>query len=172
MESKGEHSDPAWNGSRNPLTRLDRALLEVIATKLATSNDSIDDYIRKTLLYYSIDYCELAEMVISTLQELKEDDLISQSNETEYAATLLGQAVVASSLTPEDGLFVHTELRKALQAFVMEGEMHVLYSFTPVQATNGNINWQTFRKEVDRLDGSNLRVLDFVGLKPLIINKM
>lgn len=144
----------------------------MIATKLATSNDSIDDYIRKTLLYHLTDHCELAEMVVLTLKELIDDDLISQSNETEYAATLLGQAVVASSLTPEDGLFVHRELRKALRAFVMEGEMHILYSFTPVQAANGNINWQTFRKEVDHLDESNLRVLDFVGLKPLIINKM
>ena len=111
-------------------------------------------------------------MVFSTLQELKDAGLISQSKETEYAATLLGQAVVASSLTPEDGLFVHRELRKASQAFVMEGDMHVLYLFTPVQAANGNINWQSFRKEVDRLDESNLRVLEFVGLKPLTINKM
>ena len=144
----------------------------MIATKLATSDDSVDDYIRRTLLYHSIDHCVLADMVFSTLQELKDAGLISQSKETEYAATLLGQAVVASSLTPEDGLFVHRELRKASQAFVMEGDMHVLYLFTPVQAANGNINWQSFRKEVDRLDESNLRVLEFVGLKPLTINKM
>jgi DNA polymerase theta len=136
------------------------------------SNDSIDDYIRKTLLFHSIDRNELAEMVLSTVQELKETRLIEESNGSEYSATSLGQAIVASSLTPEDGLFVHRELRKAMQAFVMDGEMHVLYSFTPVQAAHGNINWQIFRKEVDRLDESNLRVLEFVGLKPLVLNKM
>jgi replicative superfamily II helicase len=147
-------------------------LLEVISTKLATSRDSIDDYIRKTLLFYSIDRNELSDMVLSTMQDLKENGLIEEVDGLDYSATLLGQAVVASSLAPEDGLFVHRELRRALQAFVMDGEMHVLYSFTPVQAAHGNINWQIFRKEVDRLDESNMRVLDFVGLKPLVINKM
>jgi hypothetical protein len=147
-------------------------LLEVISTKLATSRVSIDDYTRKTLLFYSIDRNELANMVLSTMQDLKETGLIEEIDELDYSATLLGQAVVASSLAPEDGLFVHRELRKALQAFVMDGEMHVLYSFTPVQAAHGNINWQIFRKEVERLDESNMRVLDFVGLKPLVINKM
>jgi DNA polymerase theta len=147
-------------------------LLEVISTKLATSRVSIDDYIRKTLLFYSVDRNELADMVLSTMQDLKETGLIEEIDELDYSATLLGQAVVASSLAPEDGLFVHRELRKALQAFVMDGEMHVLYSFTPVQAAHGNINWQIFRKEVERLDESNMRVLDFLGLKPLVINKM
>ncbi|KAA8570497.1 hypothetical protein EYC84_002766 [Monilinia fructicola] len=117
---------------------IKRALLEIIATKLATSSEAIDDYAQS----YS------------------------------YEATRLGQAVVASSLAPEDGLFVHKELRKSLEAFVLDGEMHVLYTFTPVQATQGNINWQVFRKEVDMLDESNLRVLGFVGLKPSLINKM
>ncbi|PMD31140.1 P-loop containing nucleoside triphosphate hydrolase protein [Hyaloscypha variabilis F] len=151
---------------------IKRALLEVIATRLATSNDSIDDYVRRTLLYYSIDRNELAQMVLSTVQELKETGLIDEIIGSEYSATPLGQAIVTSSLTPEDGLFVHRELRKAMGAFVMDGEMHVLYSFTPVQAAHGDINWQIFRKEVDCLDESNLRVLEFVGLKPLIINKM
>ena len=98
--------------------------------------------------------------------------LYADSRIIRYSATPLGQAVVASALNPEDGLFVHRELRKALGAFVMDGEMHVLYSFTPVQAAHGNINWQVFRKEVECLDESNLRVLEFVGLKPHIINKM
>lgn len=149
-----------------------RALLEVMATKLATANDSIDDYVRRTLLFLSIDGNELAAMVLSTLQELKETGLVEESNGREYSATPLGQAIVASSLTPEDGLFVYRELRKAMQALVMDGEMHVLYCFTPVHAAHGQINWQIFRKEVDRLDESNMRALEFVGLKPLTIDKM
>lgn len=111
-------------------------------------------------------------MVEATLEDLLESKLIAQAQSYSYEATRLGQAVVASSLAPEDGLFVHKELRKSLEAFVLDGEMHVLYTFTPVQATQGNINWQVFRKEVDMLDESNLRVLGFVGLKPSLINKM
>jgi hypothetical protein len=119
---------------------------------------------KKTLLYRSMDHDELAIVVRSTVKELEEKGLVKKAAAREFAPTLLGQAIVASSLTPEDGLFVHTELRRALQAFVMDAEMHVLYSFTPVQATQTNINWQIFRKEVEGLSESNLRVLDFVGL--------
>ncbi|KUJ22243.1 P-loop containing nucleoside triphosphate hydrolase protein [Mollisia scopiformis] len=149
-----------------------RALLEIIATKLATSEESTDHYIKNTLLYHTIDHDELTSMVKETVEELETSELITKGSDTEYSATLLGQAIVASSLTPEDGLFVHRELRKALQAFVMNGEMHVLYLFTPMQAAQTNINWQIFSNEVERLDESNLRVLKFVGLKPLNIIKL
>lgn len=119
-------------------------MLEIIATKLATSEESTDHYIKNTLLYHTIDHDELTSMVKETVEELETSELITKGSDTEYSATLLGQAIVASSLTPEDGLFVHRELRKALQAFVMDGEMHVLYLFTPVQAAQTNINWQIF----------------------------
>ena len=148
-----------------------RALLEAIASRLAVGDDSIDDYATKTLLSYSIDHDDLACMVKSTIGELQGTGLIKKDH-TLYEATLLGQAIVASALSPEDGLFVYRELRKALQAFVLDGEMHVLYSFTPVQTNHSAINWQAFRKEVESFDENNLRVLEFVGLKLQIINRM
>lgn len=111
-------------------------------------------------------------MVTSTLQDLEQNELIKKDHIDIFHATLLGQAIVASSLTPEDGLFVHRELRKALKAFVMDGEMHVLYSFTPVQATQGNIDWHTFLKEVEKLDESNQRAFGFVGLKMTELTRM
>jgi hypothetical protein len=119
---------------------------------------------KKTLLYRSMDHDELTVMVRSTVKELEEKELVKKAAAGEFAPTLLGQAIVASSLTPEDGLFVHAELCRALQAFVMDAEMHALYSFTPVQAAQTKINWQIFRKEVEGLSESNLRVLNFVGL--------
>lgn len=147
-------------------------MLEVIATNLAVGDESIDDYVQKTLLYQSVPRDEIASMVESTLQNLLETNLVTRSNDLEYTATLLGQAIVASSLTPSDGLFVHRELRKALGAFVMDGELHALYIFTPVQSVNANINWQTFQKEVEGLDESNLKVIEFVGIKHSVINQM
>lgn len=150
----------------------DRALLEVMAIKLATNSESLDEYVQKTLLYRTMDHGELAEMVKTAIEELRKDELIERGPDTEYSATLLGQAIVVSSLTPEDGLFVYRELRRAMQAFAMDGEMHVLYLFTPVQGPQTNINWQVFSNEVERLDENNLRVLSLVGLKPLTIIKL
>lgn len=143
-----------------------------MATKLATNEESLNDYIKNTLLYHSIDHCELSEMVSVAVDELQKSELVERSPGAECSATLLGQAIVASSLTPEDGLFVYRELRRALQALVMDGEMHILYLFTPVQGAQMNINWQAYGNEVERLDESNLRALHFIGLKPLTIIKL
>ncbi|TVY30431.1 Helicase and polymerase-containing protein [Lachnellula hyalina] len=151
---------------------IKRALLEVIAIKLATCEESVNDYMRRTLLYHSVDSEELGVTISSTLDDLSKSGLVKIIDGSTYAATTLGEAVVASSLTPEDGLFVHRELLKALQGFAMDSDLHALYTFTPVQTTQSNVNWRIFRHEVERLDESNMRALQFVGLKPMLINKM
>lgn len=147
-------------------------MLEIISIKLATSIESIDEFINNTLLCHSLNQSDLSQLVQSSLQELSKQGFIDFVNKNEYRSTQLGGAVVSSGLTPEDGLFVYSELRKAHRAFVMDGEMHALYIFTPIQAMQPNINWRIFREEVENFDESNLRVLEFVGLKLVFINKM
>jgi len=43
------------------------------------------------------------------------------------AATQLGSAVVASGLSPDEGLTVFAELQKARRCFVLENELHTIY---------------------------------------------
>ena len=43
------------------------------------------------------------------------------------AATQLGSAVVASALSPDEGLAVFAELQKARRCFVLENELHTIY---------------------------------------------
>ena len=150
-----------------------RALLEVIAVRLATHGDAVQDYIQRTLLHHTMDQNVLKVMVKATMEDLLTTELISVDDTGSYEATLLGQAIVAASLTPEDGIFIHRELQRALRAFVMDGEMHVFYIFTPVQSSGlADINWPIFRKEIDSLDESGLRVLNFVGINPAFVNRM
>lgn len=54
----------------------------------------------------------------------------------------------------------------------MDGEMHILYTFTPVQELSVSINWQVFRSEMEALDKSGFRVMTFLGLKPTVVNRM
>jgi len=48
----------------------------------------------------------------------------------ELLATQLGQATVASALSPEEALVVFRELRKARRSFVLENELHIIYLVT------------------------------------------
>ncbi|KAF4926296.1 DNA polymerase theta [Colletotrichum viniferum] len=152
--------------------RIQRALLEVIAVRLATSKDALDDYLRKTLLAHAGPPEPLQECVETSLKNLQSMGFITADVLGNYQPTKLGHAIVASALDPDDGVFIHKELEKALQAFVMDGEMHILYTFTPVHDFGTNINWQVFRNEMENLDDSGHRVLGFLGLKRAVINRL
>ncbi|KAI9885208.1 MAG: hypothetical protein M1823_003011 [Watsoniomyces obsoletus] len=152
---------------------IKRALLEVIVTGLATSRDGIDEYMKRTLLASLSGPDVLAETISSTIESLESDQLITAAPPGTYRGTQLGQAIVAASMTPEDGMFVHEEIVRALRAFVMDTDLHVFYMFTPIQAsTLGDINWIVFRDQIDLLDESGLRVLRYVGVSPGVVNRM
>ena len=44
-----------------------------------------------------------------------------------YMPTQLGAAVLASALSPDEGLAVFVELQKARKNFVLENELHIVY---------------------------------------------
>ncbi|KAF3762423.1 hypothetical protein M406DRAFT_92805 [Cryphonectria parasitica EP155] len=152
--------------------RIQRALLEAVAVRLATSQESLDDYIRRTLLYHSIDVEKIHDLVKTSLSDLQSRGFIAIDQFSNFEATQLGKAIVTSSLDPEDGIFIHEELKKALRAFVLDGEMHILYMFTPVQNMSVTINWKVYSIEMEGLDESGMRVLGFLGLKPTEIIRM
>ena len=141
--------------------------------RLATHKAAVQEYVQKTLLYHTMDRQELDALVETTLDDLLASDLITLDNLGSYEATRLSEATVAAYLTPEDGIFLYGELRRALQAFVMDGDMHIFYTFTPLYNTGAtDIKWPVFRREMERLDESGLRVLDFVGINPALVNRM
>ena len=151
---------------------IKRALLEVITVRLATHMAAIQEYVQKTLLFHTVDRALSDSMVSKTLEELMESGLVAVDSYGGYEATLLSKAIVASYLTPEDGIFLEGELRRALRAFVMDGEMHIFYTFTPLYNSQTDVNWPILRREIEGLDESGLRVLEFVGVNPGLVNRM
>jgi hypothetical protein len=150
-----------------------RALLEAIATRLVSSREAIDEFMRCTLLCKTREEPEIEKLIETSLQELVDKGLIRLRDDESYESTKLGAAIVASSFSPDDGIFVYEELKRALQAFVMDGEMHIFYMFTPLSvAMNTNIDWLVFRDQLDLLDESGIRALLFVGVQPGFVNNM
>ncbi|CAO1598019.1 hypothetical protein XANCAGTX0491_001796 [Xanthoria calcicola] len=165
---------PRVESSMKPEKRgIKRALLEVLTVRLATHRSAIDEYIRRTLLYHSMDKEMLSRWVEDTMEELQSLGQVKVDATGSYEATPLARATVGSGMTPEDGVFVQDELQRALRAFVMDGEMHVFYMFTPINIWGiSEINWRIFRNEIERLDESGMRVLAFVGISPAFVNRM
>ena len=53
--------------------------------------------------------------------------LTDQQEVQKYHPTQLGSAVLASSMSPDEGLAVFAELQKARQCFVLANELHIIY---------------------------------------------
>ncbi|OAT13929.1 DNA polymerase theta subunit [Blastomyces gilchristii SLH14081] len=165
---------PAIASGLTPEKRgIKRALLEAIATRLVSSRETVNEYVTCTLLYQNMETDELFSMVDSTLKELVDHGLVDLKQDEYFEPTQLGQAVVSSSLSPEDGIFIHDELKRALKSFVMDGEMHIFYMFAPLQnSAPADIDWSIFRDQMNNLDESGIRALQLVGVEPAFVNKM
>lgn len=153
---------------------IKRALLEIIGIRMVSSRDALDQYIRSSLLWHTMDHGQANQMVETAIEELIDQRLI-QRTEFEHclAPTKLGMAVVASGLSPEDGVFVHSELSRALESLVMDGDLHIFYLFTPVQTVGlSEISWLTFRNQLESLDESGLRAMRLIGVKPAFVNRL
>ena len=121
-----------------------------------------------------MDRALVLEMVEKAISDLLENGLVRKGEHEDcFEPTRLGVAVVASGLSPEDGVFVHSELQRAIQSFVMDGEMHIFYLFTPVQTTGlAEIAWLTFRNQLDDLDDSGMRAIRLIGVDPAFVNRL
>ena len=150
-----------------------RALLEVITVRLATHPIAVQEYLRRTLLFHTIHWDRLQKMVEIAIEQLTVEGFITIDNSGSYEASQLSRATVSSYMTPEDGLLIHDELRRAMQAFVMDGEMHIFYLFTPIHFYGTTeIDWQIFRREMENLEDSGMRVLKQIGVNPGLVIKM
>ena len=154
QQNSGEGGKPKKSSN---LSAMKRALLEVVASRTATTTHEIETYASCTLLFAEMRRmstppsekdCEKI-LLQSTLKFLIENEFIAQRNgniseraecaakrETEmsaggqnlqFYATQLGEATVASALAPEEALVVFSEFRKARRNFVLENELHIIY---------------------------------------------
>ena len=148
-QNNGEAGKPKKSSN---LSAMKRAILEVVASRTATTIHEIETYASCTLLFAEMskrmstspsdsDSENTTKILLqSTLKFLIENEFIAQRCATkretdlseegqnlEFYATQLGVATVASALAPEEALVVFSELRKARRNFVLENELHIIY---------------------------------------------
>ena len=131
---------------KNNFSAMKRALLEVIASGVASKEQEIKLYASCTLYFAELEVntadnpmTSLSKPLSETMAFLSQNDFISsrpqpadiQSPDSgptqEFYATQLGMATVASALSPDEALVVFGELSKARKRFVLENELHIIY---------------------------------------------
>ncbi|GFR73382.1 DNA polymerase theta-like, partial [Elysia marginata] len=175
------HFDPGEGLSRS----LKRAVLEVVVSGVAPSPEDVMTYVNCTLLSASLNCdssCEnsnsllidsciqfLQDNEFVTVQKSKNDDGVEVSH---FHPTLLGSAILASSLSPDEGLAVFAELQKARRAFVLDTDLHIIYLVTPMYASDmssSSLDWCHYYALWEALTPADRRVAEMVGVSEAFI---
>lgn len=99
--------------------------------------------------------------------------LNEDTSEMNYMATRLGTACLASSMPPNDGFLLFSELQKSRQSFVLESDLHAVYLVTPFSVCYQmqDIDWLGYLDMWERLPASTRRVGEMVGVRESFLVK-
>lgn len=143
--------------------RLKRAILEIVASGVASTPCDIQLFAQCTLLAVGNTNTSIID---ETLEFLVENEFL-RLVDMKYTPSGLGKACLTSSIPPEDGLALLTELDKARQCFVLDSELHLVYLVTPYSACHqwGTIDWMFYLNLWEKLPKNLKKVGEVVGVK-------
>lgn len=162
---------------------MKRAILEVVVSGVAKTPQEINAYASSTMLAASMQQDasdrSLNDQIIKKCAEfLKDNEFIflkgnyeESPKRLEFVPTQLGVAVLASALSPDEGLLVFKELQKARKCFVLENELHILYLVTPIYMVISQIDWWEYLCIWEKLPADMKRVSDLVGVSESFLSK-
>ncbi|XP_053395972.1 DNA polymerase theta-like [Mercenaria mercenaria] len=160
---------------------MKRAILEVVVSGVAMSPAEVSCYASCTLLAASLtkEEDQTKDLIQQCVQFLQENEFVCTQKikgpegvESErFVPTQLGAAVLASSISPDEGLVVFSELQRARQCFVLENELHIIYQVTPIYAQIDSIDWYQYFSIWETLTIGMRKVAELVGIQESFLAK-
>ncbi|KAJ6216152.1 hypothetical protein RDWZM_007309 [Blomia tropicalis] len=149
---------------------LKRALLEVISNGLVNNYNDLASYIRCTFLQNSQPEisAEMLSIIEQVFQYLIQNKLIYVAN-SKLIISSLGKAIVMSGFDPDDGLFIHDELYRAMTNFNLKNPLHLIYQATPTNIADQmeqKIRWHHYYDFIwNNLSDEYRNVASLVGIE-------
>lgn len=153
-----------------------RAILEMIASEVASTNVELELYAKCTLLFTQKEVPET--LLNTTLLKLLQFELIrcqEVDDVKRFFATSLGKACLSSSMAPNDGLTLFFELQKARECIVLETDLHLIYLVTPYSVSSqwADLDWLHLLTMYQSLSNAMKRVSNLIGIEEgFIIGRM
>jgi hypothetical protein len=169
---------------------IKRAILEIVVSGVAQETNDLIKYASCTLLVQQeaqeSSKPEQNDFIKQCLDWLIKNNFIAnvqikiQDSESKqiYKATSLGNAVLASAMAPDEGLVIFDELQKAMQCFVLENELQLIYEVTPINISEywlnsaSTIDWNFYLSVIEGFSSDRKRVANLVGVRESFIIKM
>ncbi|EIE23289.1 hypothetical protein COCSUDRAFT_42188 [Coccomyxa subellipsoidea C-169] len=144
---------------------MDRAVLEVVASKAVATKHDVKRYVQCTLLAATKDFQEVVtKAATDALRSLQQQRLITWEQKAGlWGPTLLGSAVVASGLDIQNALDYKQDLDKAREGLCLDSDLHLCYLITP-RSEDVCRNWETCCNVIRSVQGVQAKVRELVGV--------
>lgn len=171
-----------------------KTVLEVIANGLAKHLCEINTYLKCT--FFANSFSSTA-----TNEDLSYDDICQQSikkvidlliknnfifdynildkgkskpidkDQIDIKITSLGQAIVASGISPSDGLFIFNELQRCREKLCLLNDLHLVYQTTPTYIASQipNIDWKVYLNIYIKMNDAEKKVADLINIQETFI---
>ncbi|XP_052244253.1 DNA polymerase theta-like [Dreissena polymorpha] len=185
------HSTLVRSEGESLSSSMKRAILEVVVSGVAGCPRDVETYASCTLLASSMagegtSLCGegsgqggTGNMIQESIQFLLDNEFVCMQKIADkngevtqrFVPTQLGCAVLSSSISPDEGLVVFSELQRARQCFVLENELHIIYQVTPIYAQIDTIDWLQYFSIWEGLSTGMKRVAELVGVTEAFLAK-
>ncbi|CAK0869517.1 unnamed protein product [Prorocentrum cordatum] len=159
---------------------LQRLLLEVLCVTGLGAGEELVRFCRSTLLAtqkaaegrqltgdLAKDYPEIADAV----QWLLRHDMVRLDERVQtYAATPIGQAVVASGLDPQQGHLLFQELDRARSCVSLDTDLHICYLVTPPDV-GVTVDYEVFSRVLHCFSPPEQRAADRAGIRLDLVDR-
>jgi DNA polymerase theta len=157
---------------------IKRAILETIVSGVAVKKSELIQYVN-CFIASNTDLVD-CEKYVKWLNTNQFVDIVRdhETLDEHFKPSQLGYAVVASSMAPDEGLVIFSELQKAMQCFVLENELHIIYQITPINIcdywvnSSASIDWNLYFSLVQNCSSDVKRVSDLVGVRQSFLVRM
>lgn len=158
--------------SQGEPTGLKKAVLEVIANGTVKTRLQLNKYLTSSFwLSESGLEKSFINAITATLLFLKTERFIEELKPGQFQATRLGRAIIASGLSPDDGLELQRDLMRAREGFILQNDLHIIYQVTPndIARAIDLKDWQHYSKVWNDLDDICQNVGKRVGVDENLI---
>ncbi|WKX99775.1 hypothetical protein Q1695_014557 [Nippostrongylus brasiliensis] len=148
---------------------LSSFVVDLVTLKIADSLDSLCEALTHSLLYAQIGYAAVRKAVSDVVDNLKQDGLLVEDEESLLSPSELGTATFAANLSPLEAQRLSTDLVSSLnQGLVFSSHFHLLFTIAPYD-TACAVDWDLFHDLYRSLSDGEKKLLSTYGIPEGVI---